>query len=167
MPVGSTSHRSVQVLGFDEYGHLTPVRRLVSSSCSSGQRFAIGLPSDSQSPAKPLPLANSSPCRASRGLSPPSRCALPGAPKKRHRDHRCLVSLLFLLLLYCCPVKAVSWVFPLQRASNPPTTEAHCTRDDRSATSGLTLCPRGRRLPRSIAQPFPQSSGPVNWCCRW
>ena len=82
MPVGSTSHRSVQVLGFDEYGHLTPVRRLVSSSCSSGQRFAIGLPSDSQSPAKPLPLANSSPCRASRGLSPPSRCALPGAPQK-------------------------------------------------------------------------------------
>ena len=83
MPVRSTSHHSVQVLGFDEYGHLTPVQRLVSASCSSGPRFAIGLPSDSQSPAKPLPLANSSPCRVSRGLSPPSKCALPGARRKR------------------------------------------------------------------------------------
>ncbi len=82
MPVGYTSHRSVQVSGFDEFGHLTPIRRLISASCSSGQRFAIRLPSDSQSPAKPLPSANSSPCRASRGLSPPSRCALPGAPQK-------------------------------------------------------------------------------------
>ena len=36
-------------------------------------------------PRKPLPSANSSPCRASRGLSPPSECALPGAPKKRQR----------------------------------------------------------------------------------
>ena len=63
---------SVQISGFDEFGHLTPVRRLLSTSCSSGQRFAIRLPSDSQSPAKPLPSANSSPCRASGGLSPPS-----------------------------------------------------------------------------------------------
>ncbi len=53
-----------------------------SASCTSGQRFAIRLPSDSQSPAKPLPSANSSPCRASTGLPPASRCALPGAPKK-------------------------------------------------------------------------------------
>ena len=82
MPVGYTSCRSVQALGFSDFGHLTPARRLISASCSSGQRFAIGLPSDSQSPAKPLPLANSSPCRASRGLSPPSGCALLGAPKK-------------------------------------------------------------------------------------
>ena len=42
MPVGYTSWRSVQVLGFDEYGHLTPPCRLVSASCSSGQRFASG-----------------------------------------------------------------------------------------------------------------------------
>ncbi len=83
MPVGSTPHRSVQVSGFDDFGHLTPMRRLISASCSSGQRFAIRLPSDSRSPAKPLPSANSSPCRASRGLPPPSRCALPGAPKKK------------------------------------------------------------------------------------
>ncbi len=77
--------RSVQVSGFDDFGHLTPMRRLLSASCSSGQRFAIRLPSDSQSLAKPLPSANSSPCRASRGLSPPSRYALPGAPKKKPR----------------------------------------------------------------------------------
>jgi hypothetical protein len=54
----------------------------LSASCSSGQRFAIGLPSDSQSPAKPLPSANTSPCRVCRGLPPPSRCALPGAQKR-------------------------------------------------------------------------------------
>ena len=79
---GYTLHRPVQVLGFDEFGHLTPVQRLTSASCTAGQRFAVGLASDAQSPAEPLPLATSSPCRASRGFSPPSKCALPGAPKK-------------------------------------------------------------------------------------
>jgi hypothetical protein len=44
--------------------------------------IAVRLPSDSQSPAKPLPLANASPRRVGRGLSPPNKCALPGAPKK-------------------------------------------------------------------------------------
>ena len=44
--------------------------------------LCLRLPSDSQSPATPLPLANTSPCRACRGLSPPSECALPGAPKQ-------------------------------------------------------------------------------------
>jgi NAD(P)-dependent dehydrogenase (short-subunit alcohol dehydrogenase family) len=33
--------------------------------------------------AHPCRSANSSPCRVSRGLPPPSECALPGAPKKR------------------------------------------------------------------------------------
>jgi len=56
----------------------------------------LGLPSDSQSPATPLPSANTSPRRVCRGLSPPSHqrghhsqagCAyaqraMPGAPKK-------------------------------------------------------------------------------------
>jgi len=40
MPVGSTPHRSVQVSGFAETRLLTPMRRLVSASYSSGQRFA-------------------------------------------------------------------------------------------------------------------------------
>ena len=44
--------------------------------------FCLGLPPDVRSPETHSPLANSSPCRVSRGLSPPSRCALPGAPKK-------------------------------------------------------------------------------------
>lgn len=43
----------------------------------------LGLPSDPQSPAKPLPLASTSPCRVCRGLAPLSGCALPGAPIKR------------------------------------------------------------------------------------
>jgi hypothetical protein len=41
------------------------------------------LPSDSRSPGKPLPSANTCPCRLCRGLSPPSECALPGAQKER------------------------------------------------------------------------------------
>ena len=48
--------------------------------------LCLRLPSDSRSPATPLPSANSSPCRASRGLSPPSKCALPGAQRKRAKD---------------------------------------------------------------------------------
>jgi len=44
--------------------------------------ICLGLPSDSQSPAKPLPLASTSPCRVCGGLSPLSERALPGAPKK-------------------------------------------------------------------------------------
>jgi len=44
--------------------------------------FCFRLPSDSRSPGKPLPSANTCPCRLCRGLSPPSECALPGAQKK-------------------------------------------------------------------------------------
>ena len=83
MPVGYTSRRSVQVSGFTDIGLLTPPCRLVSASCSSGQRFAFGFLQISSRPEHPCRSANSSPCRASRGLSPPSECALPGAPKKR------------------------------------------------------------------------------------
>ncbi|MDA8253656.1 MAG: DUF1631 family protein, partial [Rhodospirillales bacterium] len=72
----------MQVPGFAECGLLTPLRRLISASCSSGQRFAIQLPPDPQSPTEPLPSANTSPCRVCRGLAPPSKCALPGAPQK-------------------------------------------------------------------------------------
>jgi hypothetical protein len=42
MPVGYTPHRSVQVSGFGLFRCLAPMRRLVSASCSSGQRFASG-----------------------------------------------------------------------------------------------------------------------------
>ena len=83
MPVGFTPQPSVQVLGFDDFGHLTRLRRLVSASCSSGQRFAFGFLQIRSRPRHPCRSANSSPCRVSRGLSPPSECALPGAPKKK------------------------------------------------------------------------------------
>jgi len=92
MPVGSTPLCSVQVLGFDDIGRLTPQRRLLSASCSSGQRFAFGFLQISSHPEHPCRSANSSPCRASRGLSPPSKCALPGAPiKKRGFNRACLI----------------------------------------------------------------------------
>jgi hypothetical protein len=71
MPVGCTSQRSVQVSGFDDYGRLTPLCRLIRFLFVR-PAFCLGLPSDSQSPATPLPLANTSPCRVCRGLSPPS-----------------------------------------------------------------------------------------------
>ena len=66
--------------------------RLVSDFCSSGQRFACGflqIPPHDGHPCRP---ANSSPCRACRGLSPPSGCALPGAPIKKAAHKSCLFS---------------------------------------------------------------------------
>ena len=82
MPVGFTSQPSVQVLDFGDNRHLIRLRRLVSASCSSGQRFAFSFLQIRSRLRHPCRSANSSPCRASRGLSPPSECALPGAPKK-------------------------------------------------------------------------------------
>ena len=82
MPVGYTPRRSVQVSGFGLF-------LLPHPNASPRIRFlfvrpalCLGLPPDLQSPATPLPSANTSPCRVCRGLSPPSRCALPGAQKK-------------------------------------------------------------------------------------
>src|SRR5690606_13245822 len=62
MPVGYTSWRSVQVSGFTDFGLLTPPCRLVSASCSSGQRFASGFLQTRSHPRNPclqltLPLA--------------------------------------------------------------------------------------------------------------
>jgi len=56
-----------------------------SASCSSGQRFAFGFLQIRSRPRHPCRSANTSPCRACRGLTPPSECALPGAPKKTGR----------------------------------------------------------------------------------
>jgi len=79
MPVGYTSQRAVQVSGFDDIGRLAPLPRLVSASCSSGQRFAFSFLQIPSRPGHPCRSANSSPCRVSKGLSPSSECALPGA----------------------------------------------------------------------------------------
>ena len=77
--------------------------RLLCSFCSSGQRFACGflrIPPRDGHPCRP---ANSSPCRACRGLSPPSGCALPGAQKKEaiplRRQPLCWVLVGSLLLV--------------------------------------------------------------------
>ena len=55
----------------------------LSASCSSGQRFAFSFLQIPPRGGHPCCSANTSPCRVCRGLSPPSECALPGAPKKR------------------------------------------------------------------------------------
>jgi hypothetical protein len=55
----------------------------LSASCSSGQRFAYSFLRIRSRPRHPCRSANTSPCRVCEGLSPPSRCALPGAPRKR------------------------------------------------------------------------------------
>lgn len=80
MPVGSTPCLSVQVSGFDDIGRLTQTRRLLSASCSSGQHFACGFLQIPPYDGHPCRSANRSPCRAGRGLSPPSR---PGRPPQR------------------------------------------------------------------------------------
>ena len=55
----------------------------LSASCSSGQRFAYSFLQIPSRDGHPCRSANTSPCRVCRGLSPPSECALPGAPKQR------------------------------------------------------------------------------------
>ena len=98
MPTASTSAPSVQVSGFEDSGLLTRCSHLICDSCSSGQCFACGflqIPPHSGHPCRP---ANRSPCRADRGLSPPSHPAtttvtgtapikalraMPGAPQKK------------------------------------------------------------------------------------
>src|ERR1035437_2535577 len=54
----------------------------LSASCSSGQRFAYSFLQIPSRDGHPCRSANTSPCRVCRGLSPPSECALPGAPSR-------------------------------------------------------------------------------------
>ena len=72
IPAAYTTVPSVQVSGFEDIRLLTQYDRLVYDSCSSGQCFACGflqIPPRGGHPCRP---ANRSPCRAGRGLSPPS-----------------------------------------------------------------------------------------------
>ena len=87
MPVGSTSRRSVQELGFASMCPLTPAVPPLSASCSSGQRFAFGFLQIPPRDGHPCRSANTSPCRVCRGLAPPSKCALPGAHTKKEAPH--------------------------------------------------------------------------------
>ena len=96
MPVGYTPHRSVQVPGFSLLCCFAPMRRLVSASCSSGQRFASGFLRIRSRPRHPclwlaLPLVGraedfhlqvSAPCRAHEKDSRPDR------PRRFPLSHR-------------------------------------------------------------------------------
>ena len=73
---------SVQVSDFEELCLLIRHGRLVCDFCSSGQRFAFGFLQIPPRDGHPCRSANSSPCRACRGLAPPSERALPGAQRK-------------------------------------------------------------------------------------
>ena len=105
MPVGFTPRRSVQVSGFACHCLLTPARRLISASCSSGQRFAYSFLQIRSHPRHPCCSANPSPCRVSGGLPPPSECALPGAqceaaPKGRLMGLKPAASLRYFLAAF-------------------------------------------------------------------
>ncbi len=62
-----------------------PATPPLSASCSSRQRFAFGFLQTPSRPGRPCRAANGSPCRVRRGLSPPRRCALPGAQTRTPR----------------------------------------------------------------------------------
>src|SRR5882762_7506233 len=83
MPAAYTPKLSVQVLDFEDIRLLIQLARLICDFCSSSQRFACGflqIPPRDGHPCRP---ANDSPCRVRRRLSLPSKCALPGAHKKK------------------------------------------------------------------------------------
>ena len=68
--------------GLYVYGPAHPAVPPLSASCSSSQRFACGFLQIPPRDGHPCRSANTSPCRVCRGLAPPSKCALPGAPNK-------------------------------------------------------------------------------------
>jgi hypothetical protein len=87
MPVGSRSQRSVQEWGFASIRLLTPLCRLYPLPVRQAQRFAFSFLQIPPRGGHPRCLANTSPCRVCRGLSPPSECALPGAQMKTPRSN--------------------------------------------------------------------------------
>ena len=80
MPAAFTSATSVQVPGFEDRCLLTRDDRLICDFCSSGQCFAFGFLQIPPRGGHPCRSASGSPCRAHRGLTPPSR---PGRPPRR------------------------------------------------------------------------------------
>src|SRR5450755_3881584 len=61
-----------RVPGFAFYGLLPPLCRFYPLPVRRAPALCFRLPFDSRSPEKPLPSANTCPCRLCRGLSPPS-----------------------------------------------------------------------------------------------
>ena len=80
MPAASTPTAPVQVPGFEDRRLLTHCRRLVCDSCSSDQCFAFGFLQIPPHDGHPCRSANRSPCRAGRGLAPPSHPETTTAP---------------------------------------------------------------------------------------
>jgi hypothetical protein len=74
-------------MGLCIYSPAYPAVPPLSASCSSGQRFAFSFLQIPPRGGHPCCLANTSPCRVGRGLSPPSECALPGAQMKTPRSN--------------------------------------------------------------------------------
>ncbi len=72
VPAAYTSTLSVQVSGVKGICLLTQYGRLICDSCSSGQCFAYSFLQILPHGRHPCRSANRSPCRAGRGLSPPS-----------------------------------------------------------------------------------------------
>ncbi len=72
--------------GLCVYWPAYPAMPPLSAGCSSGQRFAYSFLQIPPRDGHPCRSANTSPCRVCRGLSPPSECALPGAPMKKPAD---------------------------------------------------------------------------------
>ena len=72
-----------QISDFEDICLLVRRVRLACDSCSSGPRFAIGFLQTPSRDGRPCRSANTSLCRACRGLPPPSECALPGAQIKK------------------------------------------------------------------------------------
>jgi hypothetical protein len=112
MPAAYTSAASVQVSGFEDIRLLTHDDRLICDSCSSGQCFAFGFLQIPPRGGHPCRSASGSPCRAHRGLTPPSHpvtttCtgtapvkalrAMPGARKKKPARQRRLKSPLWMV----------------------------------------------------------------------
>lgn len=117
IPAAYTSAVSVQVSGFEDIGLLTHGVRLVCDSCSSGQCFAFGFLQIPPRGRHPCRSASGSPCRAHRGLAPPSHpatttCtgtapvkalrAMPGAPRKKGGPAGPPFVASFIVLVPCC-----------------------------------------------------------------
>src|SRR5215813_3185371 len=104
----------------------------LSASCSSGQRFAYSFLPIPPRDGHRCRSANTSPCRACRGLSPPSECALPGAHKER---------------LSTCRVESRQ-----ARTEEPePSTKRRAPKAESAGPSSHLLCTKIQR-PRNLRQ---------------
>ena len=109
---------SVQVWDFEDICLLLRHGRLVCDFCSSGQRFASGFLQIPPRDGHPCRSANSSPCRACRGLAPPSKCALPGAQNEKTGNYiRSFVNLSLKAFYVSSNFQIGNWTYPGRHSS--------------------------------------------------